>query len=60
MYRARLRFIKEFGNIFTELGLSSTGYYYDMGVAIALAAFVLYTIGAISLIVMRVRRGTRQ
>jgi len=60
MYRARLRFISEFGNIFTDLGISATGYYYDMGITIALTAFVLYTIGAISLITLRVRRGTRQ
>ena len=60
MYRARLRFISEFGNIFTELGINATGYYYDMGLAIALTAFVLYTIGAISLIALRLRRGTRQ
>lgn len=60
MYRARLRFIKEFGYLFTDLGLSETGYYYDIGLVIAVGALVAYTISTVLLIVMRVRRGTRQ
>ena len=57
MYQARLRFMKDFGGIFTELGLGTTGYYYDIGLVIAVGALVAFTIGAVSLIALRVRRG---
>jgi len=61
MYRARIRFINEFSDLFSQLGLSSgTGYYYDMGLAIGLTSFTLFTIGAVSLIILRVKRGKRQ
>jgi|GEM_PF-3410154 len=60
MYRARIRFIKDYGGIFTELGLSETGYYYDIGLVITVGALVAFTIAAVSLIALRVRRGKRQ
>ncbi len=61
MYRARLRFLDEFSDLFAELELSrGTGYYYDMGLAIAVTALVLFTIGVISLIILRVQRGKRR
>lgn len=59
-YRARFRFIEEFGGAFSEFEITrEAGYYYDMGFAIAVTALALFCVGAVSLIILRIQKGKR-